>query len=90
MISESSKAYLTKEVENDNKEGYFVSFKSLCSRFVEIINEIDPEYPYAASLASTIIEGAHQQKFFARHLKSLSDAKSENDNTIREFIKMLV
>ena len=90
VISESSKAYLTKEVDRDNKEGYFLSYKSLCLRFAQIIKEINPKYAYAASLASTTIEGAHHQKFFAEHLPSLSDAQIKDNNTIPKFLTEVV
>ena len=90
VISESSKAYLTKEIEKDNKEGYFQGYKSLCTRFSNLIHSINPEYPYAASLSSIIIEGAHQQKFFAQHLPTISDAKKDDNGTILDFITNMV
>ncbi len=90
VISESSKAYLTKEIDRDNKEGYFLSYKSLCQRISQLIKEINPKYSYAASLSSTIIEGAHQQKFFAQHLPTLSDAQSEDNKALTEFLTDLV
>jgi len=90
VISESAKAYLTKEIDKNNKEGYYITYKSLCQRFAQLIKEINPSYPYAASLSSAIIEGAHQQKFFAQHLPSLSDSKVDSDGIILKFIKDMV
>ena len=90
VISESSKAYLTKEIDRDNKEGYFSTYKSLCQRFTQLIKDINPSYPFAASLSSTIIEGAHQQKFFAQHLPVLSDAKRDDNGTILDFLTDMV
>jgi AcrR family transcriptional regulator len=90
VISESSKAYLTKEIERDNREGYFMSYNSLSQRFAQLIKEINPNYPYPASLSSMIIEGAHQQKFFAQHLPTLSDAKKDDYGTITEFLTDMV
>ncbi len=90
VTSESSKAYLTKEIDKDNKEGYFQGYKSLCMRFSNLIHDINPDYPYAASLSSIIIEGAHQQKFFAQHLPTISDAKRDDNGTILSFITDMV
>lgn len=73
VISESSKAFLTKEVDVENKNGYFSSYKNLCERFAELFLEINPEFDYAHTLASILLEGTHQQKFFGMHLPGLTD-----------------
>ncbi|MCH5716830.1 TetR/AcrR family transcriptional regulator [Niabella hibiscisoli] len=73
VISESSKSYLVKEVDTINKEMAFNPLKSLCKRISLIILEIRPGYPYARSLASTLLETAHDQQFFSEHLPSLTD-----------------
>lgn len=90
IIAESSKAYLTKEVDQENKEGYFSSYKSLCMRLVAFVKEINPSYEYPASLCSTVIEGAHHQKYFSQHLPSLSDAQANDDGTIATFLMDMV
>jgi len=79
IIAESAKSYLTKEVDKENKEGYFSSYKSLCMRIVQFVKEVNPSYAYPASLVSTVIEGAHHQKYFSTHLPSLSDAQTDDD-----------
>jgi len=73
ITSESDKTYLTKQVDSDNKDGLFRGFKTLCARLANIILEINPDYPYAHSLVSTVLQSAHQQIFFAEHLPSLTN-----------------
>lgn len=90
VIAESSKVYLTKEVDADNKEGFFFSYKRICRRIGDMITEINPNYPYPASLVSTIAESAHHQKFFAKHLPSLSNISAEDDDQLVEFLTDLV
>ena len=90
VIAESAKAYLTKEVDKENREGSFSSYKSLCFRIVEFVKEINPDYPYPASLVSTIIEGAHHQKYFSQHIPSLSDASKNDDKAIANFLIQMV
>ena len=72
VINEYSKSYLTKEVDQENKEGYFVIYKRLVNRMSLIINEVNADYPYSSSLASTIIEGALHQYFLMDHFSSLT------------------
>jgi len=83
VISESSKAYLTKEVDQENKEGVFVGYKRLVERVSGIILEINPNYKYSHMLVSTLIEGAHHQRFFAEHLPSLTDVIKGKDSIPR-------
>lgn len=79
IISESSKAYLNKLVDKENKEGFFLAFKGLVERVSDIILEINPSYKYPHMLVSTIIEGAHHQRFFAEHLPRLTDVVKGED-----------
>jgi hypothetical protein len=84
IISESSKSYLTKDVDKANKEGSFHNYKQFVGRLVEIIYEINPKYKYPNMLITTIIEGAHLQVFFAEHLPRLTN-KQKSSNYITTF-----
>ena len=75
IINENSKSFLTKEVDQENKEGYFVIYKRVIQRLKTIINEVKPEYEFALSLASTIIEGSLHQHFLKDHFTSITDCK---------------
>ncbi len=80
VVSESSKAYLTKEVDDGNKEGFYGGYKRLVGRISDIALEINPKFENAHTLISTIVEGIHHQKYFADHLPSLTDL--EGDTTL--------
>jgi AcrR family transcriptional regulator len=80
VIAESSKVYLTKNVDQENKEGFFSNYKSLCKKISSIILEINPSFPFPRALTSTIIEAAHNQIFFGEHLPSLTDFKTSGNN----------
>ncbi|MEX0363655.1 TetR/AcrR family transcriptional regulator [Flagellimonas sp.] len=73
VINEYSKSYLTKEVDQENKEGYFVIYKRLVQRLHEMIITVDKDYPYPSSLASTILEGSLHQYFLKEHFPNLTD-----------------
>ena len=81
VINESSKSYLTKEVDVENKEGYFVIYKRLVNRISEMISNFNPKYKYPSSLASTILEGALHQNFLRNHFRSLTDCHNLKDPT---------
>ncbi len=80
VIAESDKTYLTKQVDEDNKEGLFKGFKSLCRRIAGYVKEINSEYEFSHSLVSTMLQAAHQQLFFAAHLPSLTELSKEDRN----------
>lgn len=79
VINESDKTYLTKNVDEINKEGVFRGYKSLCETIASYMVEINPDFKFPRSLTSTCLEAAHQQIFFASHLPRLSDLKKGND-----------
>ncbi len=89
IFSESLKAYHTKNVEEKNKIGSFKSYKSVVQRVSDIVMEINPLFEYPHMLISTVIEGAHQQKYFAEHLPALTD-KIKDKNAITTFYKELI
>lgn len=91
IITEGSKAYLTKRVSEDNKDRLFKPYKDLCARIGNMILECSPNYLYPKSLASTIIEMAHFQNFFMNHLPSLTDfAENKDEAEIVRFLEDLV
>ena len=73
VMAEGAKSFLTKHVTEDNKAKLFKPYKDLCARIAGFIKEYNPKYKYPHSLASTIIEMAHSQKFYMQNLPSLTD-----------------
>ncbi|MFY8035834.1 MAG: TetR/AcrR family transcriptional regulator [Cyclobacteriaceae bacterium] len=92
VVAELDKAYLTKGVDNYNKEGLFVGFKSVNRKIASILSEINPSYAFAPSLVSTILVCSHQQLFFSEHLPSLTSIgiNSERHNNLYQFMKNVV
>lgn len=91
IVSESSKAYLTKQVVENNKQHLFQAYKDLCVIIGNIILEYKTDYKFPKSLASTIVEVAHFQNFFMHNLKSLTDfSKKNKESDINDFLENLV
>jgi len=89
VIEESVKTYHTKDVDHANEKGYFGVYKRVVQRVGAMVLELNPKFEFPHMLISTVIEGAHQQRHFAKHLPSLTDVKPGKDN-IAEFYKQLV
>ena len=87
---ESSKAYLTRSVTKDNKDRLFKPYKDLCARIALIIKEFSPKYKYPNSLASTLLEMSHAQKFFMENLPALTDKTQPDDKKLILFLESLV
>lgn len=83
IINENSKSFLTKQVDQENKDGYFVIYKRIVQRLRDIISCASPNYKYPSSLASTIIEGSLHQHFLKDHFSSITDCK--NDISVSHF-----
>ncbi len=88
IVNESSKSYLTKEVDEENMDGYFSIYKRLVKRLSEMLSAVNDSYPYPASLASTIIEGTLHQHFLREHFTSITDCNDEITPT--EYFKDMV
>ena len=73
IIAEFTKTFHTKEVDQENKEGFFLIYKRVINRIVAMVNEVNPEYLFAKSLVSTIVEGSLHQHFLTEHLKTITD-----------------
>ena len=81
IVNESSKSFLTKEVDSENKEGYFEIYKRVISRISDMILAVKSDYEFALSLASTIIEGGLYQQYLNEHFPSITNCVDENTPT---------
>lgn len=77
VVTEGTKAYHKKTVDEENKEGFFLSYKALCRKIADILLEIKPGYPYPRALASTLLEAANNNIYFAQHLPRLTDIQHD-------------
>lgn len=77
VVAESSKVYLNRTVDDENREGHFRIYKRLCKRVAGIISELSPTYAFPVALVSTVLESSHMHKYFAEHLPSLTEVSSE-------------
>ncbi len=90
-IAEGSKTYLSKDVDENNKELLYKPFKDLCARIALVFKEYNPTYKYPASLASTLVETSHQQYYFMQHLPRLCDfSKKKNPKDLEAYLEHLV
>ncbi len=80
VSAEFEKTFLTKNVDADNKEGLFLSYKTLCKKIASVITEVNPKYEFPHSLASTILLLIKHQLYYAQHLPTLSDIKYDPKN----------
>jgi AcrR family transcriptional regulator len=81
VLSESSKVYLIKEVQEINTHQVFKPYKDLCNKISEVILNINPTYEYSRSLSSTLIETAHSQQYFSKNLPRLTDVADQKDES---------
>lgn len=73
IIVQFTKTLLTKEVDQENKEGFFLVYKRVINQLIDIIVAVNPAYQYPKSLASSIVEGSLHQHFLKDHLKTITN-----------------
>ncbi|SFW51370.1 transcriptional regulator, TetR family [Sinomicrobium oceani] len=82
VVSEFTKTFLTKEVDAENRQGFFLVYKSVVNRLANLIEDVNPDYPYIKSLASSVVEGALHQHYLKDHFTTITDfCGKDNDVT---------
>lgn len=89
-IAEGTKTYLSKNVDENNKDLLYKPFKDLSARIANVFSEYNPHYKYPNTLASSVIDLSHLQYFFMHHLPRLSDFKKKRPKDIEAFLEDLV
>ncbi len=89
IIAESSKAYHTKDIDSENEKGYYKVYKRVVQRVSNMVTDINPNFEFPHMLVSTVIEGAHQQRYFSEHLPSLTDVKAGKDTIIKFYTDLV-
>lgn len=89
IITESSKAYHNIDIDKENEKGFFKAYKKVVERVSSFIVEYNPNYEFPHMLVSTIIEGAHNQRFFADHIPSLTDFQKGKNNIVRFYTNLV-
>ncbi len=88
VVVEGTKSYRSKEVDEQNKEGFFLSYKTLSSKLAELILDVSPQFPYPRALATNILEMANNHIYFAEHLPRLTDVHT-GDDMLDQVVRML-
>ncbi len=89
IIAESSKAYHTKDIDTENEKGYYKVYKRVVQRVSNMVTDLNPTFEYPNMLISTVIEGAHQQRYFSKHLPSLTDVKQGKDAIVKFYTDLV-
>jgi len=78
IMKEGAKTYHISNVDQENKDGFFIPYKLLVSKIATIIEEVNPTFEYSNSLASTLFEMINNQIFYADHLPRLTSLKPDH------------
>lgn len=89
IISESSKAYHTKDIDKENEKGFYKKYKRVVQRVSDIVLEVNPNFEFPHMLISTVIEGALHQRYFSQHLPSLTDVSEGKNNIVRFYTDLV-
>ncbi|MDN5212319.1 TetR/AcrR family transcriptional regulator [Fulvivirgaceae bacterium BMA12] len=78
VVVEGPKAYHIKQVDKENKQGYFKTLKALNKKIADILLVINPKFPYPKALASNLLEMGNDHFYYAQHLPGLTDINLKN------------
>lgn len=89
VTEESYKAFLTKEIDTENNNGLFSQFYRFTERIATIIKEINSDYAYPRTLASTLVESTLLHAFFLRHMPKMTESGLEGDQKMGFYVDMV-
>lgn len=78
IMKEGSKTYHISNIDQENKDGFFLPYKLLVGKIATIIAEVNPRFEYSYSLASTLFEMINNQIYYAEYLPRLTSLKSSH------------
>lgn len=90
IVNEQDKTYLTKWVDEDNRDGLFRGYKTICGKLSALVSACNPAYPYSSMLASTVLLTCIQQQFYSEHLPSLTNISKGQSEKLKAFVEELV
>ena len=73
-----------------NKSTLNAKEKVKLDEVASIIKEINPTYKYPSMLITTVVEGAHQQRFFAEHLPRLTNKQPKPHYLIKFYMDLVL
>jgi AcrR family transcriptional regulator len=90
IITVAPKAMHTKSIDKENEEGLFGVYKRVIQRVSDMVMDINPKYAYPHMLITTVVEGAHQMRFFADHLPTITDQVDNQAPFVESFYQDLI
>lgn len=88
IIAEFTKTLHTKEVDEENKAGFFVIYQRVINRIAKMVLEVNSEFEFPNSLVSTIVEGALHQHFLKIHFQTITDC-NENISPTHFYLNLI-
>lgn len=88
IIAEFTKTLHTKEVDEENKAGFFVIYQRVINRIAKMVIEVNPDFKFPNSLISTIVEGALHQHFLKIHFQTITDC-NENISPTHFYLNLI-
>ncbi|MBC7440326.1 MAG: TetR/AcrR family transcriptional regulator [Flavobacterium sp.] len=88
IIAEFTKTLHTKEVDEENKAGFFVIYQRVINRIAKMVIEVNPDFKFPNSLISTIVEGALHQHFLKIHFQTITDC-NENISPTHFYLSLI-
>ena len=92
IVSESAKAYLTKKIDKESREGFFKSYEKLVDTISSIFIEVNGEYEFPRALACNLIETTYEQFYFSLHFHGLTELQEPAGNLdmVKKFLQSLM
>jgi len=86
---ESSKSFHIQDVDRENGEGYFLSYKNLVDKISVFVLDLDPTFLYPHSHSCSLLEMIRNQRYYAEHLPRLSNLNYKQSTFLKDLEDMI-
>lgn len=89
LTDESTKAIMTKEVDKEQKQGFFHQYYKLGERIAALIAAYNPDYKFPKTLVITLMEASLMQSYYDNHMPGLTEHISTTEKKINFFNQLV-
>lgn len=98
VVENATKVYHHKNVDDLKNNGFYINYMKLVQTLSKVITEVNSDYKYPMSLATTIIDMSLNNEYYLLHLPEVtdnqdckeSDARSQTNNMIQYMVNKLL
>lgn len=90
IVQKYVKTFQTKDVDEENENGYFIIYRRLIKRLSKVISNYKPTSQHLMTTTNMVVQGFLKQNFQHEHFPQLSDFDGQEKEPVSCFFQHLI